>query len=181
MPRNARRSERRGLARDGGITLRRALGIATAVVAGWMLLAGPLSPAAPAAHADVAPRSSPSQFPSSIPTPLPTPTPCQFFFCPPTPTSVGPSLGTGPATPTPAPTPTPSPTPTAAATSVPTAYSESIDPQQTQASIPPTNANLAVVPHPTGSGSPLSEWALFAIVVFALIAGTSFFLFFKVR
>jgi len=179
VPRNARRSERRGLARDGRITLRRALGIATAVVAGWMLVAGPLSPAVPGAHADASPRSAPSQAPFSTPTP--TPNPCQFFFCPPTATSVGPTFGTGPATPTPVPTATPSPTPTAAPTSVPTAYSESIDPQQTQASIPPINANLAVVPHPSGSGSPLSEWALIAIVVFALIAGTSFFLFFKVR
>ena len=123
MRRDARRSERRGLARDGRITLRRALGIATALVAGW------------------------------LPTPTATPTP----------------------------TPAPSPTPTAAPTSVPTSYAESIDPEQTQASIPPTNANVAVVSRPTGSGSPISQWALLAIVVFAVTAGTGFFLFFKIR
>jgi hypothetical protein len=38
-----------------------------------------------------------------------------------------------------------------------------------------------VVPHATGSGSPLTQWALLAIVLFAVIAGTSFFLFFKIR
>jgi hypothetical protein len=64
---------------------------------------------------------------------------------------------------------------------VPTGYAESIDPQQTQASIPPTNANVIVVPHATGSGSGITEWALFAIIVFAAIAGASFFLFFKIR
>jgi hypothetical protein len=64
---------------------------------------------------------------------------------------------------------------------VPTGYAESIDPQQTQASIPPTTANLAVVPHAAGSGLAVTEWALFAIIVFAAIAGASFFLFFKIR
>jgi hypothetical protein len=174
--RDARRSERRGLARDGRVTLRRALGIATALVAGWLLLAGPLSLAPSAARADK-PSPSPSASPSVSATAIPTPTPC-FFFCT-TPTPVGPSLGTAPATPTP--TPPPPPKPTAAPTSVPTGYAESIDPQQTQASIPPTTANLAVVPHAAGSGSGLNEWALFAIIVFAAIAGASFFLFFKIR
>ena len=177
MRRDARRSGRRGLARDGRITLRRALGIATAVVAGWLLLAGPLSPAPSGARADSpipADKPSATATDTAIPTPTPIPTLC--FFCnsppprePPTPTA------------TPTPTPAPSPTPTAAATAVPTSYSDSIDPQQTQASIPPTNANLAVVPHATGSGSPLTQWALLAIVLFAVIAGTSFFLFFKIR
>ena len=174
MRRDARRSERRGLARDGRVTLRRALGIATALVAGWLLLAGPLSLAPSAARAGDPPKS-PSASPS-VPATA-TPTPCQFFFCAPTP--VGPSFGTAPATPTP--TRPPPPTPTAAPTSVPTGYAESIDPQQTQASIPPTTANLAVVPHAAGSGLAVTEWALFAIIVFAAIAGASFFLFFKIR
>ena len=177
MRRDARRAERRGLARDGRITLRRALGIATAVVAGWLLLAGPLSPAPSGARADSpipADKPSATATDTAIPTPTPIPTLC--FFC-----NSPPPRETPTPTATPTPTPAPSPTPTAAATAVPTSYSDSIDPQQTQASIPPTNANLAVVPHATGSGSPLTQWALLAIVLFAVIAGTSFFLFFKIR
>jgi hypothetical protein len=186
--RNARRSERRGLARDGRITLRRALGIAIAVVAGWLFAAGLLGSALPGSPAAVyadPPTPTPTASPSastSIPPPPPTPTPSCHGFCFNTPTpSVGPTLGTAPPTATPTPTPAPSPTPTAAPTTKPTGYGESIDPQQTQASIPPTNANLAEVPHNTGSGLALPEWALFAIVVFAVIAGTSLFLFFKIR
>jgi len=178
--RDARRSERRGLARDGRITLRRALGIATAVVAGWLLLAGPLSLAPSGARAQGQPngKHSPTAAATPLPTttPIPTPTHGCFINCPPTPTF---EIPTPTATPTP--TPAPSPTPTAAPTSVPTSYAESIDPEQTQASIPPTNANVAVVARPTGGGSPISQWALFAIVVFAVTAGTSFFLFFKIR
>lgn len=184
MRRDARRSGRRGLARDGRITLRRALGTATAVVAGWLLVTGPLSltPSGgsaasppPAASSPAPPNGTPT--PPPTPPPTPTPTPCHSFFC----TTPPPTFGTTPPTATPTPTPAPSPTPTAAPTSVPTSYAESIDPQQTQASIPPTNANVAVVARPTGGGSPISQWALFAIVVFAVTAGTSFFLFFKIR
>ena len=82
---------------------------------------------------------------------------------------------------TPTPTPAPSPTPTAAPTAVPTSYSDSIDPQQTQASIPLTNANLGEVPLHTGGGSSFAEWMLFAIVVCAVVAGASIFFFFKIR
>jgi len=71
--------------------------------------------------------------------------------------------------------------PTAAPTAVPTKYSESIDPQQTQASIPATNADQAIVPRPHSGGSGFAEWMLLAIVGFAVLAGTSFFLFFKIR
>ncbi|MGD1052481.1 MAG: hypothetical protein ABR950_01505 [Candidatus Dormibacteria bacterium] len=185
MRRNARRSERRGLARDGGITLRRALGIAFAIAAGWLLLAGPLSPAPSVARADTptpTPTATGTPAPTSTPRPsTPTPTSSFCFFCTSTPTGVGPTFGTAPPTATPVPTATPSPTPTAAPTTVPTKYAESIDPQQTQASIPPTNANLTVVPHPHGGGSPLVDWLLLAIGVFAVLAGTSFFLFFKIR
>ena len=179
MRRDARRSGRRGLARDGRITLRRALGIATAVVAGWMLLAGPLSLAPSGARAAASPSASPTGTPPPppTPTPKPTPTPCHSFFC----NSPPPTSETAPPTATPTPTPAPSPTPTAAPTSVPTSYAESIDPQQTQASIPPTNADLTVAPQTTGGGSPIPQWAFLAIVVFALVAGTSFFLFFKIR
>jgi hypothetical protein len=173
--RDARRAERRGLARDGRITLRRALGIATAVVAGWLLLAGPLSLAPSGVRAD--PASQPADTPSATAaTPQPTPTPCQFFFC-----NSPPPRETPTPTATPTPTPAPSPTPTAAPTAVPTTYSDSIDPQQTQASIPLTNANLGEVPLHTGGGSSFAEWMLFAIVVCAVVAGASFFFFFKIR
>jgi hypothetical protein len=64
---------------------------------------------------------------------------------------------------------------------VPTKYSESIDPQQTQASIPATNADQAIVPRPHAGGSAFADWMLFAIVGFAVLAGASFFLFFKIR
>ena len=175
MRRDARRAERRGLARDGRITLRRALGIATAVVAGWLLLAGPLSPASSGARADnPPPAATPSATPTAISTPTPIPTLC--FFC-----NSPPPRETPTPTATPTPTPAPSPTPTAAPTAVPTSYSDSIDPQQTQASIPPTNASLGAVPRHTGGGSLFSEWILFAIVVCAVVAGASFFLFFKIR
>ena len=175
MRRDARRAERRGLARDGRITLRRALGIATAVVAGWLLLAGPLSPASSGARADnPPPAATPSATPTAISTPTPIPTLC--FFC-----NSPPPRETPTPTATPTPTPAPSPTPTAAATAVPTSYSDSIDPQQTQASIPPTNASLGEVPRHTGGGSLFSEWIIFAIVVCAVVAGASFFLFFKIR
>ena len=164
MRRDARRAERRGLARDGRITLRRALAIATAVVAGWLLLAGPLSPALSGVRADQ-PGSTPTPSATSQPpTPHPTPTP---------------PIETP--TPTATPTPTPTPPPTAAPTAVPTKYAESIDPQQTQGSIPPTNAGEAIVPNPHSGGSAFAEWILFSIVVCAVIAGTSFFLFFKIR
>ena len=159
MRRDARRAERRGLARDGRITLRRALGIALAVVAGWLLLAGPLTPASSGARAQGPPSAD---TPSATDTPDHTPPPAQ--------------------TPIPqTPTPTPTPPPTAAPTAVPTKYAESIDPQQTQGSIPPTNAGEAIVPNPHSGGSAFAEWILFSIVVCAVIAGTSFFLFFKIR
>ena len=177
MRRDARRAERRGLARDGRITLRRALGIATAVVAGWLLLAGPLSPAPSGARADSpipADKPSATATDTAIPTPTPIPTLC--FFC-----NSPPPRETPTPTATPTPTPAPSPTPTAAPTAVPTTYSDSIDPQQTQASIPLTNANLGEVPLHTGGGSSFAEWMLFAIVVCAVVAGASFFLFFKIR
>ena len=168
MRRDARRAERRGLARDGRITLRRALGIATAVVAGWLLLAGPLGPASSAVRADppTPPPATATQTPPPARTPIPPQTPIPQT---PTPTA------------TPTPTPVPSPTPTAAPTAVPTKYAESIDPQQTQGSIPPTTAGEAVVPNPHAGGSAFAEWILFTIVVCAVIAGTSFFLFFKIR
>ncbi|MGD0448076.1 MAG: hypothetical protein ABSB36_05590 [Candidatus Dormibacteria bacterium] len=160
MRRDARRAERRGPARDGRITLRRALGIATAVVAGWMLLAGPLSLAPSGVRADApTPSPTPTVAATATPTPIETPTP----------------------TATPTPTPAPSPTPTAAPTAVPTKYAEGIDPQQTQGSIPLTNAGQAVVPNPHAGGGAFAEWMIFAIVVLAVLAGTSFFLFFKIR
>ena len=174
MRRDARRAERRGLAGDGRITLRRALGIATAVVAGWLLLAGPLGPAPSGARADT---RAAAETPTPTDTPAtPTPTHGCFIGCTPPPTFVIPTP-----TATPTPTPAPSPTPTAAPTAVPTKYSESIDPQQTQASIPATNADQAIVPRPHSGGSGFAEWMLLAIVGFAVLAGTSFFLFFKIR
>jgi len=66
-------------------------------------------------------------------------------------------------------------------TMVPTPYGEAINPDQTVPSIPATSANMTVTPHPNGGGSPLVEVALLGIVVFAVIAGTSFFLFFRIR
>jgi hypothetical protein len=156
-------------------------------VDGWLLLAGPLGPAPSGARAANAPATAtPSGStttatptpppPTPTPTPKPTPKPTLCFFC-----TSPPTFATAPPTATPTPTPAPSPTPTAAPTTVPTGYAESIDPQQTQASIPPTNANVVEVPRHTGGGSPFAEWMLFAIVVFAVLAGTSFFLFFKIR
>ena len=96
-------------------------------------------------------------------------------------TTVSAAPGDPTPTATPIPTATPSPTPTAAPTAVPTPYAESIDPDQLTPSIPATSANTTVAPHPNGSASPLVELALLGIVVFAVIAGTSFFLFFRIR
>jgi hypothetical protein len=142
-------------------------------VAGWLLLAGPLSPAPSGARADSPiPADKPTDTPSATDTAIPT----LCFFC-----NSPPPVETPTPTATPTPTPAPSPTPTAAATAVPTSYSDSIDPQQTQASIPPTNASLGEVPRHTGGGSLFSEWIIFAIVVCAVVAGASFFLFFKIR
>ena len=66
MRRDARRAEGLGLARDGRITLRRALGIAAAIAAGWLIAAGPLGMALPGSPAGVS---------AAMPMPMPTPTP----------------------------------------------------------------------------------------------------------
>ncbi len=150
----------------GRLGLRRALGLALCLVAAWLLAAGLLGSTLPVAVTTVS--AAPGD-------PTPTPT-CVFFRCitpPPTPTPTP--------TATPIPTATPSPTPTAAPTAVPTPYAELIDPDQLTPSIPATSANTTVAPHPNGSASPLVELALLGIVVFAVIAGTSFFLFFRIR
>ncbi len=171
MRRDARRPERRSLATEGRLGLRRALGLSLCLVAGWLVGAGLLGSALPAVVPTV------SAAPGDPPTSTSTPTPCVNPF--------DPRCNTPPPTATPVPTPTPTPppppTPTAAPTAVPTPYLEQIDPDQTAPSIPPTTSNTTVTPHPNGSGSPLLELALLGIVVFAVIAGTSFFLFFRIR
>ncbi len=156
----------------GRLGLRRALGLALCLVAAWLLAAGLLGSTLPVAVATV------SAAPGDA-TPTPTPTPCSIPFDPRCVTS--PPTTTPTPTATPIPTATPSPTPTAAPTAVPTPYAESIDPDQLTPSIPATSANTTVAPHPNGSASPLVELALLGIVVFAVIAGTSFFLFFRIR
>ena len=168
MRRDARRPERRSLATEGGLGLRRALALSLCLVAAWLVGAGLLGSALPMLVPTV------SAAPGDTPTPTATVCPPfdpRCFTPPPTPTPV----------PTPTPTPPPPPTPTAAATAVPTPYAEQIDPDQTAPSIPPTTSNTTVTPHPNGGGSPLLELALLGIVVFAVIAGTSFFLFFRIR
>jgi hypothetical protein len=145
--------------------------MALALVAAWLVAAGPLGSGLPAVGAAV---SAPAADVSS-----PSMTPCHnllSFFCTPTPSSTS-----GTSSPTATPTPTPTPPPTAAPTAPPTPYAEKIDTQQSEQTIPPSTSSLAVTPHPTGGGSPLPEWALLGMVVCAVIAGTSFFLFFRIR
>ena len=173
MRRDARRPARRSLATEGRLGLRRALGLALCLVAAWLVGAGLLGSSLPVSVGPI-----PAAADTSGPTPTPTSSPCfppdLHCFTPPpstTPTPV----------PTPTPTPPPPPTPTMAPTAVPTPYAEQIDPDQTAPSIPPTTSNTTVTPHPNGSGSPFLELALVGIVVCAVIAGTSFFLFFRIR
>ena len=173
MRRDARRPVRRSLATEGRLGLRRALGLSLCLVAAWLVAAGLLGSTLPVSVGPIGVAADPGG------TPTPTGSPCVNPFDPhcftPPPT----------ATPTPVPTPTPTPTPvpppTSAPTAVPTPYAEQIDPNQTAPSIPATSSNTTVTPHPNGSGSPLLELALLGIVVFAVIAGTSFFLFFRIR
>lgn len=174
MRRDARRPERRSLATEGRLGLRRAVALSLGLVAAWLLAAGLLGAALPVSLGPI-----PAAADTSGPTPTPTPTQCPPFnpHCNNTP----PPTATPTPVPTPTPTPPPPPTPTAAATAVPTPYGEAINPDQTAPSIPATSANTAVTPHPNGGGSPLVEVALLGIVVFAVIAGASFFLFFRIR
>ena len=196
MRRNAQRSEGDGLARAGRVTLRRALGLALAVVAAWLFAGGLMSTALtakatsaiPADASTPAPTPTPTATPTETPTQTqpptetPTPTPrCGFFGCPTSTPTFGTPLPTPVPTPTPTPTAIPSPTPTAAPTQVPTPYAESIDPQQVQASIPATITNGGIAPGPSQGGSTLPEWALAGTLVFAAVAGACFFLFFRIR
>ncbi len=167
MRRNARRSEGRGIAGERGVSLRRALGMALAL-AGAALAVAALLGAEPTTAVAA---------PSAVSVPSVSPTPCLHDCGTPTP---HPTFNTEPPTVAPTPTPTPPP-PTAAATKRPTPYAEQIDPQQSLPTIAPISVNAGITPHPSGGGSQLPEFALLGIVVFAVLAGTSFFLFFRVR
>src|SRR5487761_1794021 len=83
--------------------------------------------------------------------------------------------------PTPRPTAAPTPRPTAAPTTPPTPYSEHLIAPVSDPPLPPGNASVVITPRPTGTGSSLPELALLAMVVCAVIAGSSFLLFFRAR
>ena len=173
MRRDARRPARRGLATEGRLGLRRALGLSLCLVAAWLVGAGLLGSTLPASVGPI-----PAAADNPVGSPTPTTSPCLPFGqrC-----NTQPPTATATPIPTPTPTPTPVPPPTSAPTVVPTPYAEQIDPDQTAPSIPATTSNTTVTPHPNGGGSPLLELALLGIVVCAVIAGTSFFLFFRIR
>jgi hypothetical protein len=76
--------------------------------------------------------------------------------------------------------PTPVP-PSAAPTAPPTPYAEQIDPNQTPASIAQINLSDGLAVRPPSGGLSFQEIALLATTVLVLIAGTCFFLFFKLR
>jgi len=157
----------------GGIaTLRGSLAVALALLAVGLVATALLGggPVATVGATDALGTPTPSATVAPTPTPTIRPTETPTFRQTPPPTA------------TPAPTPTPTPIPaTAAATVPPTAYAEQINPDQSLPTIAPISVNSGIVPRPAGGGSPLPEILLLGIVVCAVIAGTAFFLFFRVR
>jgi hypothetical protein len=183
--RNARRTPapaRAGAA--GTAALRSAVALGLVLAAVWLVSGVVVRSAVGAAGPAVPPRS-PVAAPSR-----PTP-PCPLSICPsptapPTvqqtlpPATGSPSPSATP-TPTPPPTPTPTPVPTAAPTSPPTPYAEAIVPATTDPGLPAQHSSIEIAPNPSGDGSSLPEYAILAMVVLAVIAGASFFLFFRLR
>jgi hypothetical protein len=142
----------------GPVTLRRAIAVITLLAGAWLIVAVHLSPGAAAA-------SSPS----------PTATPCHGVAC--SSPSVVPTA-TATAVPTPVPTPTPTP---ALPTVAPTPYSEAIVNGPPTGTLPSAVGNLTIIPHPSGSGSPLTVIGLVAMVALGILAGTGFFFFVRIR
>ena len=137
--------------------LRRAVAVTTLLASAGLIVAVHLSPGAAAAS------------------PSPTATPCVGVTC--SSPSVGPS-----ATATPVPTPVPTATPTPALPTVaPTPYSEAIVNVPPTGTLPSAVGNLTIIPHPSGSGSPLTVIGLVAMVALGILAGTGFFFFVRIR
>jgi len=186
--RDARRSERRSLGGGGRLSLRRALGLALALAGAGLIVAAPLSSgllAASSADPSSTTSSSPAATSGQSPTPTPptaTPTPCNPLFenCghTPRPTPTFPSFTP---IPTPTPTPVPTPPPTAAPTVPPTSYAEPVVQGADQQTLIPVATGPTITPQSNGSSSSLPDLALVGAVVFAMIAGASFFLFFRIR
>jgi len=140
------------------LTVRRALALVVLVAAVWLV-------------ASV--RSGPGL--AAAPTPTPTTAPCRGVTC-----SSSTLEPTQSATPVATPVPTATPTP-ALPTVAPTPYSEAIVNAPPTGTLPTIAGNTAIVPRPNGAGSPLPTIGLLAIVFFGLMAGTCFFLFFRIR
>ncbi|MGA8015810.1 MAG: hypothetical protein WCB85_07835, partial [Candidatus Dormiibacterota bacterium] len=79
-----------------------------------------------------------------------------------------------------APTATPPP-PTRAPTAPPTPYAVQIIASPSDQGLPAEHSSIAITPVPTGDGSPLTEYAVLAMVVLAVISVAGFFLFFRLR